>query len=277
MTVPAFVLGNRDALEEMSRRGTQTVQLANGELMCRVLSKYLMFVDPHDLGITPRLCLDGFWESWITTAIARALRPGLFCVDVGANHGYFTLLFADGTGAGGRVLAVEPNPAVAELLTQTVEVNGFDRYTTVVVKAATDGAAPEVPLAIPRRRAACATIRGVTSAACDIVHVGASSLDDLTASWPRVDIVKIDAEGAEDVIWRGMSRMIRDNPGLLVVLEFVPSRYRNAPAFVDEILSAGFPLRIVAHDSTIQPTSRADVLTDPDGQGWTLFLQRDPD
>jgi FkbM family methyltransferase len=287
MAMPPFVLSDRDILEETCRRATQTVQLAPGELMCRVLGKYLVFVDPHDLGVTPRLCLDGFWESWITTAIARAVRPGLFCVDVGANHGYFTLLLADAVGPDGRVLAIEPNPLLVKLLEQTIEVNGFRRHTCVIAKAANDGSVREVSLAVPRRRGACASICGDalgearTSALgeipCDVVRVGASSIDDLTASWPRVDVVKIDAEGAEPLIWQGMSRTIRLNPHLLAIVEFVPSRYVDAPGFLDEIQSADFPLRIVAHDSTIQPISIADALTERDGEGCTLFLQRETD
>src|SRR6187402_1960175 len=119
MTMPACVHSDRAALEDAARRGAQAVNMANGALLCRVLTKYLMFVDPDDLGVTPRLCLDGFWESWVTAAIARALRPGAFCVDVGANHGYYTLLMADAAGPHGRVLALEPNPTLAGLLALT--------------------------------------------------------------------------------------------------------------------------------------------------------------
>src|SRR5512146_2252328 len=125
MGVPPFVLADRATLETAARQAAQAVPLGDGALLCRVLGKYLMFVDPHDLGVTPRLCLDGFWESWVTTAVARALVPEGFVVDVGANHGYYTMLLADGVGRRGRVLAIEPNPSLAALLELSVEVNGF--------------------------------------------------------------------------------------------------------------------------------------------------------
>ena len=274
MSLPEFVLGDRATLEESARRGAQAINLANGALLCRVLTKYLMFVDPDDLGVTPRLCLDGFWESWVTAALARVLRPGAFCVDVGANHGYFTMLLADGAGPAGRVLAVEPNPALAELLALTIEVNGFERRALVAQQAATDGLARMVQLVIPRRRGACATICRAPSAADDVIHVDAASIDDLTAAWPHVDLIKIDAEGAEPVIWCGMRRTIERNPNLIVLLEFVASRYPDASGFLQAIRTEGFALRHVAHDSSIESLTEDEALSDDEGKGWTLFLER---
>jgi hypothetical protein len=107
-----------------------------------------------------------------------------------------------------------------------------------------------------------------------VLDVDAASVDDLTASWPRVDLVKIDAEGAEPLIWRGMRRTIERNPELVVVLEFVASRYEEARGFLDAIEADGFPLRYVAHDSSIEPLPDEEALSDGDGEGWTLFLHR---
>jgi FkbM family methyltransferase len=275
MSIPSFVQGDRGTLEETARRAAQTVTLGAGTLMCRVLGKYLMFVDPHDLGVTPRLCLDGFWESWITTALVRVVVPGACVVDVGANHGYYTMLLADGVGRHGRVLAIEPNPALAALLALSVEVNGFDGRVVVAQQAASDGAARTARLAVPHRRGACATICRDPSPGDAAIDVTASCVDDLTASWPRVDLVKIDAEGAEPLVWAGMQRTVRDNPGLIVVLEFVASRYRDAAGFLSGIVDAGFDLRYVAPDSAIEGITAHDLLGDgPDGEGWTLFLER---
>ncbi len=275
MSVPTFVLGDRATLEDAARQRAQAVSLGEGGLVCRVLGKYLMFVDPRDVGVTPRLCMDGYWESWITTAVARVLGPGAHAIDVGANHGYYTMLLADAVGRDGHVLAIEPNPALAALLAMSVEVNGFDRRVTVAQKAASDGAAASARLVVPQRRGACASICRPPAPGDDAIDVDAASIDELTREWPRVDFVKIDAEGAEPLVWRGMERTLHDNPDIVVVLEFVPSRYADPPAFVRSIRGAGFDLRHVAPDSQIQPLTADEVLTDGDaGEGWTLFLER---
>lgn len=275
MTIPPFLLGDRRYLEANARRHAQTVQLAEGTVLCRVLAKYLMFVDPHDLGVTPRLCLDGYWESWITGAVARSVQPGGWCVDIGANHGYYTVIMADAVGRQGRVLAVEPNPRLSELLALSVEVNGLGTQTTIVQKAVTDGRTPHVRLVVPHRRGACATICRDATTADQVVEVEAASVDELTADWPQVDLVKVDAEGAEDLIWRGMHRTIERNPGLTVLLEFVPSRYRDPFGLVREIREAGFSLREVGHDSEIVPVSSADLIHDDEDEGRMLFLRRE--
>ena len=44
------------------------------------------------------------------TALARTLRPDWHCLDIGANHGYYTLVMADAVGPEGRVVPVEPTP-----------------------------------------------------------------------------------------------------------------------------------------------------------------------
>jgi len=69
--------------------------------------------------------MDGFWESWITLAVARHLRPGSRRIDVGANCGYFTALFASLVGSAGRVWAWEPNPDLARDLRESIRLNGY--------------------------------------------------------------------------------------------------------------------------------------------------------
>jgi hypothetical protein len=41
-----------------------------------VLGKYLIYADALETGITPDLALEGYWEPWITLALARTVRPG---------------------------------------------------------------------------------------------------------------------------------------------------------------------------------------------------------
>src|SRR5262245_8546714 len=93
--LPEWLYQDRATLEENARRGCMTVNFGDGRLACRVLGKHIMFVEPQDCGITPHLALNGYWESWITLAMARLVRPGWRCIDVGANVGYYALLLAD--------------------------------------------------------------------------------------------------------------------------------------------------------------------------------------
>ena len=274
MAIPSYVLDNRLLLEEASRAQSQTVGLGDRTILCRVLGKYLMFADTDDFSVTPHVTLNGYWESWTTVAVARALQPGTHAIDVGANHGYFTLLMADAAGDEGRVLAIEPNPRLAELVTRTVDVNGYSRCCRTLPYAAAASSRGTARLAVPRHRLADASIVGTTHDGDDVIEVQTIAIDDAAADWERVDFIKIDAEGAEETIWDGMRRTLRRNADIVVVMEFKPASYSNARAFLDRIRDDGFRLRCIGFDGAIEDLHDSDGLS-ADGRGeWMLFLQR---
>ena len=273
--LPGYMTESRASLEEFSRAHYQTARLTDGEVLCRVLGRYMLFADPEDVRIVPHLCLDGFWESWITVAVARLLEPGWHCVDVGANHGYYTVLMADAAGEGGRVLAVEPNPQLCERLGRSLEVNGLRERTTVLQRAAADEDGALLTLAVPRRHASDATVRRAPAADEDSFAVEAVTLDAATADWPRVDFVKIDAEGAESLVWHGMRGLLRRNPGVTVLMELFRSRHEDAGAFLSEIRADGFRLRRVGYDAEIEDVTAEEILGGRADAEWMLFLRRD--
>lgn len=273
--LPGYMTESRGALEEFSRRNYQTARLGDEDVLCRVLGRYILYADPADVCIVPHLCLDGYWEPWITVALARLIQPGWHCVDVGANHGYFTLLMADGAGPGGRVLAVEPNPRLAERVERTLEVNGLQSRATLLQKAAADEAGARLTLVMPRRHSPDATVCRAATEGDEVFEVEGVTLDAATADWPRVDLVKIDAEGAEPLVWRGMRELVARRPGVTVVMEFCPARYADPRAFLAEIVRAGFPLRHINYDADIAPATEQQILAASEAADLMLFLRRD--
>src|SRR5438309_1518671 len=79
----------RYVLESRVRALSGAVYLGEGQALCRVLGRYKMFVDTRDRGFGSHLLLDGYWEIWLTRFLARAVRPGMACLDIGANLGYY--------------------------------------------------------------------------------------------------------------------------------------------------------------------------------------------
>ena len=68
-------------------------------------------------------CWLGSYEAAKQRKIIEFVRRGMVCWDVGANVGFYTLLFAGLVGGEGRVLAFEPFPRKVELLRRHVEMN----------------------------------------------------------------------------------------------------------------------------------------------------------
>lgn len=272
--IPNYLTKSRSRLEMICRQSCLAVHLNDRAILCRVLGKYIMYAHPEDIGFTPHLCLDGFWESWITIAMARVLKPGMFCLDIGANHGYYTLLMADAVGQTGRVLAVEPNSQLTHMMELSVEVNGFQRNTTILQKAAYDRDLQTVKLMMPKNRWLGSTLSREATASDDVVEVETVTIDRETRDWPSVDLIKIDAEGSEEKIWHGMTETLKRNHDITLIMEINCARYRDAVKFLHEIQNQGFRLQHIDYNATIQTASIEQVLTTRLGEDWTLFLRR---
>jgi FkbM family methyltransferase len=264
---------DRGMLEAVSRQESRAVYLGEQTMLCRVLGKYLMYADGQETGITPHLCMHGYWEPWITVALARTLRPGWHCLDIGANHGYYTLIMADAVGREGRVIPVEPTPRLAELLRQTLDVNGFPNVT-VTPSAASDTDGETLQLVIPPRRSLNAHLSQVASPTDAVVDVDTVTVDTLTREWPRVDLIKIDVEGAEEDVWQGMQQTITQNPGLVLILELNVDRYEDPRGFLDAIELAGFQLRYIDFDAEVKDVTIDRLLRQRVGEDWMLYLAR---
>jgi FkbM family methyltransferase len=264
---------DRGMLEAVSGQESRAVYLGEQTLLCRVLGKYLMYADAQETGITPHLCMDGYWESWITVALARTLRPGWHCLDIGANHGYYTLIMADAVGREGRVMPVEPTPRLADLLRQTLDVNGFPSVTVASV-AACDRDGETLQLVVPPRRSMNARLSQVASPTDAVVDVESVTVDTLARDWPRVDLIKIDVEGAEEDVWKGMQQTITQNRDLVVILELNVDRYEDPRGFLEGIGRAGFQLRYIDFDAEAKDVTIDRLLRRRVGEDWMLYLAR---
>ena len=65
----------------------------------------------------------GEYEPEVTQVIRSLLRPDDLAVDLGANHGWYTVVMAHVVGAAGRVMAVEPGAAMVASLRLNLELN----------------------------------------------------------------------------------------------------------------------------------------------------------
>src|SRR6516225_6955088 len=80
------------------RRWARAVPMGNGMILCRTLGKYKHYVSETDIGLSPYIMLDGFFEYAITEFVARNVSQGMTVIDLGANYGYYTILMADLVG-----------------------------------------------------------------------------------------------------------------------------------------------------------------------------------
>lgn len=239
--------------------------------VCRVLGRYRIFVDTKDVGLSTFLLLDGYWEMWTTEAMLQFVRPGMTALDIGANLGYFTMLMADLAGPSGRVLAFEPVPRMAERLRQSVHVNGF-AGTTHVHELALGDAPGEIDMFVPQLEPKNAHFSPAEGRPGE-VRVPIARADQIEGALDA-DFIKIDVEGAEEGVWRGLEGILRRGRALTIFLEFTPARYANAAAFLSTILAENFALHRIDYTAGVVPVSLETVLGAPPHEDQMLVLIR---
>jgi len=196
-----------------------------------------MYVDSKDMGIAPHLIMDGYWESWLTQLLAQLVQPGFTCIDIGANFGYFSILMAELAGNSGKTLSIEPNPRIADLLRSTRFLQGgkFD-----VLEMALSDSSGEAILTVGDRELGGGTIKpNNLEPGRSQVKVSTVSLDELLKQKgiDNVDIIKMDVEGVEPLVFRGMQETIARNPDIQIIIEYSPSIYEDAQQFTDYLFS----------------------------------------
>jgi FkbM family methyltransferase len=145
--------------------------------------------------------------------IARARDRGrqFTFVDIGANVGLFSLFVAAKAGPHARVLAVEPEPGNLRRLDFNIRANP-NVPITVIAKALSDEPG-DVAIKLDRRdRGGSRTMKIFQAAvSSDTVRVSSQTLLDLllTEHIDSIDALKIDVEGAEDII---LHPFFRDAP-----------------------------------------------------------------
>lgn len=200
------------------------------------LGGYTVCVQRRDTDFAQGILATHDYEPHVRRAVRERLRDGDVMVDVGANVGCITLMAAGLVGQRGRVAAVEPNPDNLQMLYAGMVLNGFGNVR-VFPYAASD-------------RPGVVSLTGGTSNTNVVsaqdperlsVYAQAVALDDVLASLPRLDLVKMDVEGHEPKAFEGFSRAIeRYRPALVV--EFNPRclvdlEHYDPAAFLDRILA----------------------------------------
>lgn len=228
-----------------------------------------LYVDCRDAVLAPWLLLDGLWEASVTAWFQRSVRPGDHVVDVGANIGYFSVLAAKLTGATGRVVGFEPHPRLRPIAARNLAANAVHGHAEVREVAAWSEAA-ELTFHVREHYAVNSSLTPLPAATLDqlgdterAVAVRAVALDDELDGFGRVDVVKIDVEGAEVRALRGLRRTLDANPDARLLCEWAPAGIRALGDDPDELLelyrSLGRSATVLGDDGVERPVGWDEV------------------
>jgi FkbM family methyltransferase len=232
-----------------------------------VLNQFYLYVDPNDSSVAYHLINEGYWESWITTWMTRVIEPEWNCLDIGANFGYYTGVFASLTT--GDVLAFEPNPVIASMLNKSVEKNG---WTNVRVKPCAVGSEDAtLTLALVDNFQGSASLNmteedfrawGENTRTYD---VPVKRLDDAVGRRKKWDFIKIDVEGWEPEVFKGAEKVLSYNP--LIAVEITPA---HPTEFLDMLFN-DYAVTSIGVTGDEEVVTRADI---PVREWWMLALRK---
>jgi len=227
------------------------------------LPDFNIYVRLDDWAIGARIAVRRTHEPHVTRVIRALLQPGTVMIDIGANIGYYTLLAAARIGSTGKVIAFEPNVDNCTLLHKSLQANNF--ANVVLHNVAVAEVEGVVSLHISDSNGSIVPDHLLARP----YHVRTVRLDDVLRDETRIDLIKMDIEGAEGRALQGMHRVIQRCAPMIVtelhpaalqaVSHMTPEEYLNA------LRALGYGLCVI-HRTTgphATPQSNAQIM-----QAW---------
>jgi FkbM family methyltransferase len=169
-------------------------------------------------------------EEATTTLFRKIVKAGDVVLDLGANIGYFTLLAASLVGERGRVYAFEPEPTNFRYLRKNIEMNNY--RNVFAYSKGVSNMSGKTRLFICPYDSGHHTINkpgGIKKYRPDYdgeikeIEIDVVIADDfLKDKVEKVDVIKIDVEGAEVLAFNGMKKILKGNQNVKIFLEFFP-------------------------------------------------------
>lgn len=178
------------------------------------------------------------WEPETTAIVKREVKPGMTCIDIGASIGYFTMQFGRLVGKDGHVISVEPTDFQQPYLNRNIKNNGLEDIVEVWNVGAWDKTAI---LPMP-----------VNAPPYVQTLINCMRVDDIVAG-RKVDFIKLDCDGPEPKVLRGLEQTFQNNPNLKMVVEYYPKYIKDAgldPNEFKEVIDKYFEFEVIPGDYT---------------------------
>lgn len=197
-----------------------------------------------------------------------SLNPGMTVFDVGAHVGWTTQLFADLVGPEGKVHAFEPASESFEILKRAIESSNYTQVVLNKLALADEQKDTELYLYERNYSAWCALAdrplhpkRGVDGKLIELKGKEPVKVDTLDSYCERkkilrIDLLKIDAEGAEQRVLLGARQMLKRRAIALCIFEAGGTiiNMGNTPEEIKEYLeSLDYKIRNLAAGQPIFP------------------------
>jgi FkbM family methyltransferase len=183
---------------------------------------------------------------------AELIKPGSVIWDIGANLGLFSFAAAGLAGSKGRVFAVEPDTYLVGLLRRSSRLQNNHAAPVEVIPCAVSDGLSLATFNIAKRARASNFLVGYghsqTGGVRESQRVLTITLDWLGTQIPAPDLIKIDAEGADFLVLKGASELIRNQRPILI--------FEGGKEIAQESADLLLPLGYTLFDGDLPPEQR---------------------
>jgi len=200
-------------------------------------------------GVSKHLLKHGDYDPELTKVAKKLCPPGAIALDVGANIGYWTTFLAKVCQCR-SIKSFEPHPANLKLLKMNVALNGIENQVEIIAKGLSSQAGAEK---LYQSDDNSGDHQLYSSPGREYIEVETENFD---LSYPNtaIDFIKIDTQGYEGHVLKGLEQTLKNNQGVKIIMEFWPHGLKAAGSdprlVVDQLRSLGFLLWAVVPNST---------------------------
>ena len=200
-----------------------------------------------DIAVGRAIQQGGEHEAWVTRHFHEAIKPNSTVVDIGANLGGYTMIAAARTMHQGRVIAYEPLPDNVQLLLGNARLNNYKHVTLYPVALGEHNEVLRIENGYGSNAAIVDDV-GAFGQFCQVVAAG-----EALSNVGHFDVLKIDIEGYEPVVFRSAAKVLRQmRPTMFVEYHpwVVNRRGLSLEEFHEQLFSFGMSIRVMQEDGT---------------------------
>jgi FkbM family methyltransferase len=211
-------------IAENGQKGKSSMSSVSDNITAVISNDFIIGVPSEEWGLAMTLSCSNHFERGTETLFGEIVKKGMTVIDIGANLGIYSLI---ALRAGCIVYAYEPSPRTFGILEKNIKVNGYqDNGCAHLFNHAVSENNGITELSIVE--GICGHNNIFDKSVENRMEVTVVSIDNHLNDIPIIDVVKIDVEGAELSVLKGLRETISKNHEIVIFLEFAPIHLKRA-------------------------------------------------
>ena len=199
------------------------------------IGKYFLYLNPNDPVVSGAIFFN-IYEKSESKVIKSHCVEGMNMLDLGANIGYYTAIFSQLVGVNGTVISIEPDEESYKYLSKSID--SFNYKNVFSFRIAASDTKQKLPLFISKENRGDNRLYSTNQKRKSII-VECLTIDELLKEnkIENLDLIKIDVQGYEPKVLKGMRKIVKSSKELILLSEFWPKGILQAGENPKEFLA----------------------------------------